>query len=715
MVRVSKLVIKKAGGKKLFKKTSDNKNNNSVISKAVQPPVLDKPKYSSLVDVMDKTRDISFFYSGVEYSTYLEGCYDMGIRNFLMSYHYLSGRGLKDIFDQFPDIHLFVDSGAFTYTTDAKYADRSIEEWEKHIQKYLRWADRNKDHIFAIANLDIEGLVGAEQVNKWNREYFEPFMLETGVPVCFVYHEGLTGSTWEQYCQRYPYVGFSSINTNGEQLDMNAYREYLRTAEKYGSMVHGFGMTKIKELAELPYYTVDSTTWKVGMMYGKLIIFDGKTVKQIGKDKWENVALPIIENYPIDIDVDLLWDYYEPEVIRANVYAFMLAENHVKESIKHLQYWKKAKAVKNDLGTFTFPDVEWLKLDPKPTSEIIEWAKRLNINPDRDINEVAITIVDMVSFINFVNPDYAEVQQWYTGESVDVLDELHDRYINRIVPDNETKINDLMKFYTDCFRGDNDTLLQEGTNFDRMVKEREEYLDDTEYSTVELSREEVISKLGLLALPEDTENAPEIDELDEEIFKEAGINPNFDKRGKFIGGNMIVRNPQKNIYSKMFPKFACDTCNAAAKCPEYKAGYVCAYQKLFQNFDTRNVTDILQAMQGMANHNLTRMQKAMVMEMVNGTVDADVTNLINQNMGILQTMFKLQNSNEAILTQKRVTSADGTVAETTVLHNPTGGGIMDKLMQSVMKSKPSENEDDAIEADFKEVANDEVIIEKVEE
>lgn len=705
---MSKLIKKVGTAKKKLVKKPKIKAPEQLTTRT--PEIDEKPKYASLVDVMDKTRDISFFYSGVEYSNYLQGCYDMGIRNFLMSYHYLSGRGLKDIFETYPDIHLFVDSGAFTYTTDAKYADRSVEEWEQHIQKYLRWADRNKEHIFAIANLDIEGLVGAEQVKKWNREYFEPFMLQTGVPVCFVYHNGLTDGTWDNYCQRYPYVGFSSINTNGEQLSMNDYREYLRTAEKHNTMVHGFGMTKIKELAELPYYTVDSTTWKVGMMYGKLIIFDGKTVKQIGKDDWENKALPIIENYPINIDVDLLWDYYEPEVIRANVYAFMLAEEYVKNSIKHLQYWQKSQSVKNDFSTFKFPTVDWLKLDPKPTSEIIEWAKKLNINPDRDINDVALTVVDMVSFCCFVNPEYKEVQSWYTGDNVGVLDELHDKYINRIVPDEDSKINDLMQFYQSCFRGENDTLLNEGTNFDRMVKERKEYLDDTEYVNIELSREEALSKVGILALPENTEDAPELDELEEEVFTKVGIKPNFDEKGRFIGGNTIVRNPQKSIYSKAFPKFACDTCNAAAKCPEYKAGYVCAYSKIFQNFDTRNADDVIQAMQSMANHNITRMQKAMVMEMVNGTIDTDVTNLINQNMGILQTIFKFQNSKDPLLTQKRVTSVDGTVAETTVLHNPTGGGIMEQLMQSVMKPK-TVKEDDIIEADFDEVDdNDDVVV-----
>ena len=80
-----KLVKTGTNKKKLFNKTSGEK-----ISISSNTPAEQEPLYSTLDEVMDRTRDISFFYSGVEYANYLDGCYDMGIRNFLMSYHYLS-------------------------------------------------------------------------------------------------------------------------------------------------------------------------------------------------------------------------------------------------------------------------------------------------------------------------------------------------------------------------------------------------------------------------------------------------------------------------------------------------------------------------------------------------------------------------------------------------------------------------------------------------
>ena len=706
-------LVKKSSTKPNLKKKSSLFKKQSLTKRKVEE---EKPKYASLSEVMDRTRDISFFYSGVEYDLYLSGCYNMGIRNFLMSYHYLTGRNLKDIFEKYPDIHLFVDSGAFTYQMDAKYRDYSVARWEEHIQKYLSWAERNKEHIFAIANLDIEALVGAENVTRWNKEYFEPFMLKTGIPVCFVYHDGASSNNWEWYCERYPYVGFSSISQTGSVQDMDAYREYLRIAEKHDTLVHGFGMTKIKELSELPYYTVDSTTWKVGMRYGKLIIFDGSTVKQIAQEDWETKAIPLIRNYPINIDLDKLWEYDEPEVIRANVYAFSLAEDYVKSRVKRLQYWQKAKVVKNDLNSLSddfFSSIGWLNGEKTP-EEVIEYANKMNINSDRDIDTVALAVMDMTSFINWDNPAYAERHTEYLGDNQDILDALHDLYINRIVPDEETKISDLKKFYTECCTGARDTLLLEGTNFDRMVKERDEYIDDTEYDVTEVPREEILAKLGSLNLLPESE-APEIDDLDEEIFKKVDIVPVFDEKGRFVKGNQISKKP-KNIYSKKFPKFACDTCSAAANCPEYKAGYVCAYHKLFTGFDTRNLDDVISAMQGMANQNIARMQRAMVIETINGTTDPNVTSLIDQNMRIMDNIRRLyETKNTTVVRQTRAVQADGTVTDTVSVHNPQSGGILEQLFNRKAKEdkkqpepeteEPLKDEEESpvIEADFKEV------------
>ena len=239
---------------KLKKKTSVKE----IVKKESSPK-----QYADLREVMDYKRDFAMFYSGVEYEVYLDGCYNMGVRNFLMSYEYLKGKGSGQL-KKYHDMHLFIDSGVFTYMSDPKYIEYTIKQWENQIHEYLDWAKRHKDSIFGMAELDLQKLVGLDQVNEWRRKYFEPFMLETGIPVCFIYHgEGM--EAWDKMCQRYPYVGFSSVSDEGTNRDLNSYKEMLRVAEKYNSLVHGFGMTRTSVLPELPFYTVDSTSWKSGL------------------------------------------------------------------------------------------------------------------------------------------------------------------------------------------------------------------------------------------------------------------------------------------------------------------------------------------------------------------------------------------------------------------------------------------------------------------
>lgn len=250
-----------------------------------------KPQYTDLSQVMDYKVPFELIYSGVENDSYFDILYECGIRNFLMSYHYIQNKHIS-FAKRFENkkVRLFIDSGAHTYQNDPKYQEVTIDEWEKHLQKYLKWSERNKEYIFAIASFDFENLVGAEIVDEWNKKYFEPFMLRTGIPVCFVWHQNSYNS-WEYYCKRYPYVGFSSVNTEGVAIELQEYREKLKTAEKHDAVVHGFGMTRTGMLTELPFYTSDSTTWLVGLQYGEVNYWNGSKMQRLKKDAWKGKYL----------------------------------------------------------------------------------------------------------------------------------------------------------------------------------------------------------------------------------------------------------------------------------------------------------------------------------------------------------------------------------------------------------------------------------------
>ena len=646
-------------------------------------------EYADLRSVMDYTIPFELIYSGVENESYYDILYDMGVRNFLMSYHYIQNKHIN-MAQRFEgqNVRLFIDSGAHTYQNDPKYQDYDIDYWEKHLQGYLRWVEKNRKYIFAIASFDFENLVGPDVVDRWNREYFEPFMLRTGIPVCFVWHQN-SAQSWNFYCKRYPYVGFSSVNTEGVAIDLNEYREKLKVAESCEAVVHGFGMTRTSMLTELPFYTSDSTTWLVGLQYGEINYWKENKMSRLKKDAWKGQYLSsICSKYNLSEELLLAEDV--TEMIRANIGAFMDAEEFIQTRLRSRMYWMKARTKRNNLNDESlYPTAqEILNGD-----DLLKYAERLNINKEASEAQDFVYLATM--FINWDNPAYYDVKQEFTSreECSSLLSSVHDRFVNRIVPNEEAKVYDLVEFFSSCVRGDCDTLLQLGTNFDREVKERENYIEDEpEYEDVDLTPEEVRVKLAqCLPSPEDGV-APEIESLDEEIYREQDIVPTWGPDGKLLKGQTKVRKP-KQVYSSKYPKFACDTCYAAQRCKEYKPGFVCAFQKMFQRFDTRDQGDIIASIQGIVNHNMVRMQRAMIMETMNGTIDPVVSQLMDTNIRYMNMLNQLyEQSNAEVLRQSRVIRSDGSVEESVHIQNPHSGGIMEKLFSSLANS-PQKDED----------------------
>lgn len=631
--------------------------------------------FKRLGDVIDKTRNFSMLYSGVEDDKNFNILYDLGIRNFLMSYHYVQTKNLDVAMYEERGVKFLIDSGAFTYMSNPKYNDYTIEQWEAHIEKYLAWAKAHKSIIFAIASLDVEMLVGGDKVQEWNEKYFEPFMLETGIPVCFVWHHEATKLSWEQYCQRYPYVGVS-WGTDSYQDGTGGLKtgqRMLKVAEKYGAVVHGMAMTRTSLLTKLPFYTVDSTTWMVGVQYGEVNWWRGTKMSRLKKDKWKGEMLDEICN-TLGRNRELLLAEDNAEMIRVNVQAFQRAEEYIQSRAKSKLYWLKPQAVEQYIEDIEYPSADDIE-DPQFDWE--SFAKRFNINTDIEDQQIAKDLViDITCIMNWDNPDYEDfITDVYTPE---LVKSLHDCWINKVVADDNARIEDLQHFFTECIEGKNDRLITLGTNFDRVAKERPNYIEEDLEETIDLTPEQFAKEVGNL-LPQGSD-APEIDELDDEIFSDRGLITVRDEKGRFIKGQKKVKKP-KNIYSDKFPKLVCNTCYASQNCPEFKEGYVCAYNKMFKRFDCRNTEDILQAMQGMVNMNMERMQRVAIFEMLDGGMpDGNLTAMIDQNMRLMMNMKQVMQQQE-VVRQTRVVTADGTTTETTQV-NSTQPGILERLFMS---------------------------------
>lgn len=69
----------------------------------------------------------------------------------------------------------------------------------------------------------------------------------------------------------------------------------------------------------------------------------------------------------------------------------------------------------------------------------------------------------------------------------------------------------------------------------------------------------------------------------------------------------------------------------AANCTEYQAGYICAYDKMFRRFNTREQEDVIQGMTAIADLAIERAQKAFMLETAMGGTPTKATSQAMQD------------------------------------------------------------------------------------
>ena len=78
----------------------------------------DSEQVKDLWSIVDRNRPYSLIYSGVENPQYFNLLYSMGVRNFLMSYHYIHGKKLDMSTYREKGIKFFIDSGVYTFVSN---------------------------------------------------------------------------------------------------------------------------------------------------------------------------------------------------------------------------------------------------------------------------------------------------------------------------------------------------------------------------------------------------------------------------------------------------------------------------------------------------------------------------------------------------------------------------------------------------------------------
>lgn len=181
----------------------------------------------------------------------------------LVSYHFHRDTDLAALVAAFGEpVDLFADSGAFSAYTKGSVIN---------LADYAAWL-KDWDRLFAVkSNLDV---IGDHEASARNLE-----KLPGTLPV---FHPGAPWSVLENLCKEYGYVALGGVAGKLVRQRADVMRWFVKcfqTAREYGAVFHGFGVTSASLAKKLPFYSLDSSSWRWGVRHGMLYLWDTSSAR----------------------------------------------------------------------------------------------------------------------------------------------------------------------------------------------------------------------------------------------------------------------------------------------------------------------------------------------------------------------------------------------------------------------------------------------------
>lgn len=159
--------------------------------------------------------------------------------------------------------NVLVDSGAFTFQKKGiKNLNQFVKNYINFIKKY-----ESDERINGFFELDIDNIIGYEKVLEIRSQ-----LEDVSDKIIPVWHKSLGIQEYKDMCNEYDYIGLSSV---GKDINEKNAINFVYTAHKYNTKIHGLGLSKRPMLDTIPFDSVDSTSWMRCCRYGN---FKGKKI-----------------------------------------------------------------------------------------------------------------------------------------------------------------------------------------------------------------------------------------------------------------------------------------------------------------------------------------------------------------------------------------------------------------------------------------------------
>ena len=175
-----------------------------------------------------------------------------------------------------------VDSGAHHWISKFfKTGGRDpVEKVEAHMENlcnFIRQTVAAGRPPTWTVEMDLQDIYGIDLIQEWREKYWYPLEEETGVRVCYVMHGSDTDDTWKEMLA-HPSMNLLGMSiVAGQPLERWVKRGF--EAYEEGKPVHGFACVKAARMKVIPFWSVDSTSWGAGSMFGTVSSFNARIGK----------------------------------------------------------------------------------------------------------------------------------------------------------------------------------------------------------------------------------------------------------------------------------------------------------------------------------------------------------------------------------------------------------------------------------------------------
>lgn len=263
--------------------------------------------------------------------------------NCFISFYDLKSKYIEKLVNHRP-ASIICDSGAHAFfsrsdviksASPVKAKEKVPDNHLKYALDYAKYCYEHKDQVDFFVELDTQEIHGK------SFQTYERQMLKEAVgndKIIGVWHANESQQAFHKLLDNYQFVGIEGLPTG--RISVAEYMDKVKTCYETGTRIHAFASIKDSLMKNVPFYSVDASSWANIYRFAQHFYFKDGKIKSIRKSKFKerNVSRETMRHFSTIINYKSRTAYAlntGRNVLKGNISAFVKYQNHLD------QLWEK--------------------------------------------------------------------------------------------------------------------------------------------------------------------------------------------------------------------------------------------------------------------------------------------------------------------------------------------------------------------------------------